>query len=102
MSKHQTISTTAANQISNLLIEREHKVRLAKIWETAKPKDESDENKLWLFQCKAELEALEIEKTLRDELGIKLRDDWSSVTLEEEIKILTRCVTTAERSRAAA
>ena len=92
----------SANQISELLIQREHAVRMAKIWETSEAGDEVNENYFWLWQCEAELEALKIEETLRDEYGIKLREDSSVVTLEREIKILTECVIDAKRSRAAA
>lgn len=92
----------SANQISELLIQREHAVRMAKVWETSEAGDEVNENYFWLWQCEAELEALKIEETLLNDFGIKMRDSDSSVTLEAEIKIITSCVIEAKRSRAAA
>jgi hypothetical protein len=98
----KAISESAAYQISKLIIEREHKVRLAHIWERSEAGDEVNENYFWLWQCEAELEALEIEETLLNDFGIKMRDSDSSVTLEAEIKLITSCVIEAKRSRAAA
>lgn len=98
----QAISPEAANEISKLMIDREHSVRMAIIWESSEPGDDLvNENHHWLYQCEAELKACKIEQTLLEDFGIKMREDWTSVTLQEEIKLLEGCVADAKRSGAA-
>jgi hypothetical protein len=97
----QAISSEAANQISKLMIEYNHQKSVARIWETTVPDANTSESNLWDWQCKHELAALEIEEILLNDFGIKMRDDWTSVTLEGELKLLRSIVKRMQQSRAA-
>lgn len=97
----QAISSKAANKISKLMIDYNHHKGMARIWESTVPDADTSEHTLWQWQCNHDLEALEIEQTLLEEYGIKMRDDWTSVTLEGELKLLRSIVKRNQQSIAA-